>query len=139
MTFRRKCVISDYRATFVNFTQNAWKLVGPPGQYVKYVQVSNKNTRGTLLPFFGIFIANFEHISHVILVNLLLTLSTYRLDATLNKFWQLSFLFDIHLKLPRLFVNSTRYRFSILQRSREVGLTINSRKQNDAWNQRCKH
>ena len=37
-------------------------------------EVNNKVTKTTLLGGFGVFIVNFEHISHLILVFLLLTL-----------------------------------------------------------------
>ena len=39
--------------------------------------VNNKDTRMTPLASFGVFIFNFEHISHLVLVFLLLTLSRY--------------------------------------------------------------
>ena len=42
-------------------------------QRVKYIKVNNKDTRAT--PCSAVFIVNFEHISHLVLVFLLITLN----------------------------------------------------------------
>ena len=47
------------------------------GKGVTYVNVNNKNTRMTLITSFWCFIVNFELISHLFLVFLLLTLNRY--------------------------------------------------------------
>ena len=52
---------------------------GTLGKGLKYVQSNNKNTRTTLWRRSGVFIVNFEDISHLFLVFLLLNLNKYML------------------------------------------------------------
>ena len=51
------------------------ETIDTPEKVWNMLKVNNKNTRATSMSLFGIFVLNFEHISHVFLVILLLTLS----------------------------------------------------------------
>ena len=73
---QRDFCLSLYRNTKTQLTFIYSKLtIETLEQGLKYVRVNNKDTRTTpFASFSGVFIVNFEHVSHLALVSLLLTL-----------------------------------------------------------------